>query len=72
MPNKATQEVKDIARSYGPQAIALLWTLARGAESEQAKVAACKEILDRGYGKPGQSLAIGQDPDLEPLKIGWE
>jgi len=71
-PNKATAEIKDIARSYGPEAIERLWKLAKGAESEQAQVAACKEILDRGYGKPSQSVAIGQDPDLEPLRISWE
>lgn len=71
-PNKATREIKEIAQSYGPQAIAGLWKLAKGAESEQARVAAYKEVLDRGYGKPSQSVAIGQDPDLEPLRIGWE
>lgn len=57
-----------MAQSYGPQALAGLWDLAKGAESEQARVAAYKEILDRGYGKPGQSVALGQDPDLGPIQ----
>ena len=56
-PNKATGEIKEAARAYGPQAIDLLWTLARTSESDQAKVSAAKEILDRGYGKPTQTIA---------------
>lgn len=35
-------------------------------------VQAIKEIRDTVDGKPAQSLAIGQDPNLEPLRIGWE
>lgn len=31
-------------------------------------VPAIKEIGDRLDGKPAQSVAIGQDPDLDPLK----
>lgn len=57
-PNKATREIKEIAQGYGAQAIEGLWKLAKGAESEQARVAAYKEILDRGYGKPNQAIAI--------------
>ena len=58
-PNKATAEIKDIARVHGPAAIAELWKLAKGAESDAAKVAALKEILDRGYGKATQPLEHG-------------
>ena len=63
--NKATAEMKDIARSYGPEAVELLWTLARTAESEQAKVAAAREILDRGYGKASQIIAGDKENPLE-------
>jgi hypothetical protein len=69
VPNKATAEIKDLARAYGPEVLERLYALAKGAESEQARVAACKEILDRGYGKPSQSVALGQDPDLEPIGL---
>jgi hypothetical protein len=51
-PNKATAEIKDIARPYGPDCIEKLWAIASSSESDPAKVAAIKEILDRGYGKP--------------------
>jgi hypothetical protein len=62
-PNKATQEIKDIAREYGPKAIKRLAEMAglikgegKPAESEQAQVSAMKEILDRAYGKATQML----------------
>jgi hypothetical protein len=40
-PNKATAEVRDLAREYTPVVIAELARLAVEAESEQARVAAC-------------------------------
>ena len=62
-PNKASIECKACARKYGPAAIRELAKLAglmpggKGrAESEQARIAACREILDRGYGKSAQPL----------------
>lgn len=67
-PNKATREIKEIAQAYGAEAIEGLWKLAKGAESEQARVSAYKEVLDRGYGKPGQSIGLGQAEDLKPLE----
>lgn len=63
--NKATQEIKEVARTYGPKAIAGLWKLAEGAESEQARVSAYKEVLDRGYGKASQPLSGDKDNPLE-------
>jgi len=53
-PNKATVEIKDAAREHGAAAITRLAHLMVKAESEAAQVAACKEILDRGYGKAPQ------------------
>lgn len=55
-PNKSTAEIKEAARAHGAEAIALLWRLATEAESDQAKIAAIKEILDRGYGKATQLI----------------
>ncbi len=56
VPNKATAEVKDLARVHGAAAIKRLSELLTGAESEQAQVAAAKELLDRGYGKASQPI----------------
>lgn len=58
VPNKATADVKALAQEYGPQAISVLVTLMAGASSDQAKVAAARELLDRGYGKPSQHLGV--------------
>ena len=55
-PNKATAEVKALAQAHAPAAIAELARLATGAESEAARVAAIKELLDRGYGKSAQPV----------------
>jgi hypothetical protein len=54
--NKATAEIRDLARNYAPEAIEELARLAMGAMSETARVAAIRELLDRAYGKPKQEL----------------
>lgn len=77
-PNKATAEVKEIAGKYGPEAVKALAVLAGlakdgegKAESEAARVAAIKEILDRAYGKSAQP--VGGGDGTEPIKhlFGW-
>lgn len=68
-PNKATAEIKDLARSFAPEAMAELARLARSATSEQARVAAIKEILDRGYGR---SAAASEDREaVSALMMRW-
>lgn len=54
VPNKATAEIKGLAQKHAPEAIKELARLAKAAESEAARVAAIKELLDRGYGKAAQ------------------
>lgn len=54
--NKTTAEVAEIAQQYGPEAVQKLWQLGNNAKSEQARVAALKEILDRAYGKSKQTV----------------
>lgn len=70
--NKATGELQDLARTHTVAAVNELARLAKGAESETARVAAINSLLDRGYGKPSQSLAVGQDEELGPLRVTWE
>jgi hypothetical protein len=65
-PNKATADVKAIAQQYTPAAIEELARLATGAESESARVAAIKELLDRGHGKAPQSISAEGG---EPIKL---
>lgn len=65
--NKATASVKALAQKHGPAAIAELARLATKAESEAARVAAIRELLDRAYGKSKQPL-VGGDDDDAPIR----
>jgi hypothetical protein len=58
VPNKATADVKAAAQEHTAEAIAALATIMRDSESDAAKVAAIKEILDRGHGKARQALDV--------------
>ena len=57
-PNKATADVKAAAQHYTEEAVQALAAIMRDSESDAAKVAAIKELLDRGHGKPTQSVDI--------------
>jgi hypothetical protein len=47
--SQATKDYRDLAREYSPSAMAELARLATHAESEAARIPACKEILDRAW-----------------------
>jgi hypothetical protein len=47
-PNKVTAEIRQVAMLHGPAAIKRLAVLMKG--SGPVAVAACRELLDRGYG----------------------
>lgn len=68
-PNKATADIKALCQAHTDKAVTELARLSTGAISEQARVAAIKELLDRGYGKPSQG--VGQADDLGPMRIKW-
>lgn len=66
--NKATAELKEIARQHTPEMLAELVRIATTGESEQARVAAIEEVLDRGYGKPAQSVMGDNDgPPIQTI-----
>ena len=52
--NKSTDEIKALAQEHGPKALERLIWLAEHADNQATQVSACREILDRGYGKPIQ------------------
>ena len=54
-PNKATAEIREHAQQYTIEALEGLAQIARTSDSDAAKVAAWKAILDRGHGRPAQS-----------------
>lgn len=68
VPNKATAEIKSLAQQWGPQAIATLAEIMTSAEhASPARVAAAKELIDRGYGKAVQALEMS-GPDGQPIQ----
>ena len=60
--NKVSADVRELAGQFGPAVIAELARLATGADSEQVRVSAGRELLDRGFGKPTQSR---EPPDID-------
>ena len=46
------------ARAEGPASLAELIRLRDGSENDSVRVSACREILDRGYGKPAQAVQL--------------
>lgn len=52
---KVVKEVRDLARKHGSDAIDRLVELMRDTDKRVA-VQACVALLDRGYGRPPQSL----------------
>ncbi len=59
--------LRELARAHAPEAIAELARLAVHAKSETARVAAIRELLDRGFGKATQFLAADNDVVPENL-----
>src|SRR5215510_1631896 len=70
-PNIMTRELKEICRHEAPTLVKELIRLATGAESEAVRVAAIKEMFDRGFGKATQpiegSMTYGVSEQLAEL-----
>ena len=67
---KVLAEVQERARQYTLESIEGLADIARNTKSPaQARVAAWNSLLDRGYGKPGQSIDLnhGTKDDLDNI-----
>lgn len=71
--NKATDDLKALAREYTAEALEALVSVVRESDSDAAKVSAANAILDRGYGKPSQVLSgDAQNPVAMVHKIMLE
>jgi hypothetical protein len=57
---KLLAHVRDLAREHTEDAIRELATILTSGEHEASRVAAAKELLDRGWGKAAQALT-GED-----------
>ena len=56
--NRLTRPIRELAAEQGAASIARLIQLRDEAESEQVRLVAARELLDRGYGRPRQMLAM--------------
>jgi hypothetical protein len=65
---KVLAEIQVLARQHAPSAIAELARLALKAKSETARIAAIRELLDRGYGRARQSMEVAA-PAGDPLYL---
>lgn len=70
-PNKATAEIKALAREHTKDAMLELVRLAKEAQSEQARVSAIKEIFDRGYGKAPQAVTGEEGEGPVVVEVTW-
>lgn len=57
------------ARKYGKMALANLVHLARNAENESVRLNATIAILDRGFGRPTQSIDLKTDAPMVQLNL---
>lgn len=58
----------DIIKKETPALVKELKRIALKGEPDTARVAAAKELLDRGYGRPVQAHTLS-DPDGDPLQM---
>ncbi len=65
---KEVAEVRKLAKEHGPAAIERLVEL-MSSENERTAVAACEAILNRGYGRPAQSVTLAGEEDGPPIQM---
>lgn len=70
-PNKVTAEIRDAARKHGPAALAELARIMTSSPSDGARIAACREILDRAYGKAPQAITGEGGEGRQQVELRW-
>ena len=67
-PNKSTAEIRALAQEHGASALDKLVNL-MDSKDERTALAACRELLDRGYGRAPQ--AITGEGGEGPVILKW-
>ncbi len=75
-PNKSNAEIKALAQKYTAKGIEELAVLAGlngegAADTCAARIAAIRELMDRGHGKPAQVQAHAGEDGEGPIKIEY-
>ncbi len=65
--SKVLEEVRSLARQFGPEALECIVKLMRSSKSPRVRLAAAQEILNRGFGRPPLEVS---GPGGSPLAIG--
>ena len=64
------RKVEELARAYGVEAIKTLASIMRSAKAPaSARSAAAQAVLDRGFGRPLQSIRHGGEEDAAPIRM---
>jgi hypothetical protein len=61
-----------MAKGYTKTAIEQLVHIATRSKSDNARLLACREILDRGWGKPGAMPEEPKPPPPTPTSPQWD
>lgn len=67
--NKQTLDVKELAQDFTEEAVLALASIMRQSDSDASRVAAIKELLDRGHGKSKQTVDANVDGKMT-LNVG--
>ncbi len=59
--NKSTRDIKEMAQKYTADALNTLHSIMKSSQQDAARVAASREILDRGHGKASQPITGAGD-----------
>lgn len=71
--NSTTKDIKALAFKHCPQAIAELVRLMTTSKMEATRVAAAKELLDRGIGKASQPITGADEGPVQITHIvSWQ
>ncbi len=62
-------EIRELAREHGPAAIARLAELMRSDDGVIA-IAACRELLNRGWGRPESTVSLPNGGSLVSIQLG--
>jgi hypothetical protein len=64
------RKVEELARAYGVEAITTLAEIMRSTQAPaSARSAAAQAVLDRGFGRPRQTLTHAGDEDAAPIRF---
>ena len=69
--SQAKRDLADKAKEYADFALSVLVDVARNGEVEAARVSASNAILDRGYGRPFQSVQLTGKDEGPVQVIDW-